>query len=208
MLARLHRRFFWRGHGHDLTIDGAHSRLYARLARWPFRGMYRRIAAEVGAAAPRGATVLDVGTGPGQLLVELGRRRPDLRITGIDLSPDMVALAGDNVRRAGLGDRVTIRAADVADLPFEDGSFDLVVSTLSMHHWAAVAPAVAELARVLRPGGAAWIYDLRSVPGDVLDDAVRAAFGGPPQRKVPGAGGILPRLTARWTATAPPRPGA
>ena len=207
MLARLHRRFHRQGPGHDLTIDGAHSRLYARLARWPLRGMYRRIAAEVAAAAPHGADVLDVGTGPGQLLVELARRRSDLRLTGIDLSPDMVELAGGNARRAGVGDRVTVRAADVADLPFADGSFDLVVSTFSMHHWAAVAPAVTELARVLRPGGAAWIYDLRSVPGDVLNDAVGEAFGTPPRRTVPGAGGLLPRLTARWTAVAPAQPG-
>jgi SAM-dependent methyltransferase len=60
--------------------------------------------------------VLDVGTGPGVLLVEIGRRRADLRLTGIDLSADMVAAARRNLR--AFGERAEARTADVADLPF------------------------------------------------------------------------------------------
>jgi len=49
----------------------------------------------------------------------------------------------------------------VASLPFADESFDLVVSTLSMHHWAHAPAGLAEIARVLRPGARALVWDFR-----------------------------------------------
>ena len=110
--------------------------------------------------------MLDVGTGPGVLLVELARRRPDLRLTGVDLSADMIAFAGRN-----LGGRGEVHVGDVADLPFEDGSFDVIVSSLSLHHWESPADAVPELARVLRPGGRVLIYDFPGAPFTALADA-------------------------------------
>jgi ubiquinone/menaquinone biosynthesis C-methylase UbiE len=124
---------------------------YDWVARHLMRGPYRRIAVDVVSAAPPGAGVLDVGTGPGRLLVEIARLRADLRLTGVDLSRDMVATARRNL--ADLGERATAVEGDVADLPFGDDSFDLVVSSLSLHHWADPAAGAGELARVLRPGG-------------------------------------------------------
>ena len=202
MVARIHNRL--RGHsgGHDMTIDGRGSKVYDLLVgHGLLRGFYRRIAAEIAATVPAGGAVLDAGTGPGRLLVELARRRPDLRITGIDLSNDMVTIAQRNTQRAS---RVEVRQANVADLPFADGSFDLVVSTLSMHHWGAVPPAIAELGRVLRPGGSLWIYDLRSLPSDDLAAAANEAFDGQPLRRTLPRTGRLPlRPYARWAITRP-----
>ena len=57
--------------------------------------------------------------------------------------------------------RVAFRKGDAARIPFPDGSLDLVVSTLSLHHWAAPVPVLDEVTRVLRPGGAFLIFDLR-----------------------------------------------
>lgn len=205
MFDRLHSRLHWRGPGHDLTIDGRASRLYDLVfARWPLRALYRHVAAEAAAVLPAGATVLDAGTGPGRLLVELARRRPDVRLTGIDLSTDMVAIAERNVRRAGHVAQIEVRAADVAALPFPDAAFDLVVSTLSMHHWGAVAPAMTELARVLRPGGGLWIYDLRTISDDTVAPAADEAFDGQPaHRTLPRTGRLPGRFYARWTVTKP-----
>lgn len=205
MFDRLHSRLHWRGPGHDLTIDGRASRLYDLIfARWPLRGLYRHVATEAAAVLPPGGTALDAGTGPGRLLVELARRRPDVRLTGIDLSTDMVAIAERNVRRAGHAAQVEVRAADVAALPFPDAAFDLVVSTLSMHHWGAVAPAMTELARVLRPGGVLWIYDLRTIPDDTVTAAADEAFDGQPvHRTLPRTGRLPGRLYTRWSVTRP-----
>jgi ubiquinone/menaquinone biosynthesis C-methylase UbiE len=113
---------------------------------------------------PPGGSVLDVGTGPGHLLVEIGRRRPDVRIVGVDPSADMVGHAEHRTAEASLHERVEVRVGAAESLPFGEESFDAVVSTLSAHHWADVAAAVREQARVVRAGGSIWVFDLRRAP--------------------------------------------
>src|SRR5438094_612531 len=97
---------------------GRGSRLYDVWSGLMGRRLYRQVAADVAAAAIPGAEVLDVGTGTGHLLVELGRRREDLALSGIDLSPDMITLARRRVSRLGLTDRIDLRVGDVAALPY------------------------------------------------------------------------------------------
>ncbi len=150
------------------AFQGHGSRVYDVVARRFVRGFYRRIADDIAATAPHGAAVLDVGTGPGVLLAEIAARRPDLELTGIDLSADMVEAA-----RRNLGTRATVQVADVTALPYPDGSFDLVVSSLSLHHWDHPADAVPQLARVLRPGGRVRIYDFPFAPFDTLASTAR-----------------------------------
>lgn len=164
----VHSRLTHRLAGHA-SFEGVSSRRYAFLARGLLRGVYRRIAEDIALAAPPSGSVLDVGTGPGVLLAEIARQRPDLRITGIDPSGDMIAAANRTV--SDFGDRVTAQVGDVVELDFADDSFDIVVSTFSMHHWDDVPAAVPELARVLRPGGGLYIYDFQKAPFDVLDAA-------------------------------------
>ncbi|MEU4423829.1 class I SAM-dependent methyltransferase [Actinoplanes sp. NPDC024001] len=101
--------------------------------------------------------VLDIGAGPGGLLGRLAARRPDLSLTGLDLSPDMVALA----QRSATAPAIRFEVADVAALPRPDHSADVIVSTLSAHEWPEPDRAAAELTRVLRPGGRLLIYDFR-----------------------------------------------
>ena len=164
-------------------FEGRASRVYDFMARRLLRGLYRRIADDLVDAVPEGAAVLDVGTGPGVLLVELAERRPDLRLTGIDLSADMVATAQRNLGK--FGEQASARMADVTDLPFGDDSFDVVVTSYSMHHWDDPAAAVPELARVLRPGGRLYVYDFDHAPFDVLTETAtqRGVFGSRPSRQ-------------------------
>ena len=152
--------------------------LYDALSRFLLGQLYRRIAADVAAVAPDGARVLEVGCGPGHLSVQLaGQHR--LEVTGLDLDPAMIARAAANTDRAANrgGRRPSFLVGDVAALAFPDRSFDLVVSTLSMHHWADPAAALAEIGRVLRPGGRALIWDFR--PG------VRPHLFGPRHAHIP-----------------------
>jgi len=154
------------------AFQGRSSRFYNFVARKVLRGLYRRLAQDVAQAAPQGAAVLDIGTGPGVLLAELARLRPDLQLTGIDLSPDMITAANRNL--APYAARASAQVADVTNLPFADQSFDLVVSSLSLHHWDDPEAAVPELARVLRPGGRITIYDFRFAPFSKLAAAAQA----------------------------------
>jgi ubiquinone/menaquinone biosynthesis C-methylase UbiE len=149
-------------HGDDSNPFQGEAAHYDWVAKHLMRRPYRRIAADAVAALRPEASVLDVGTGPGRLLVELARMRPDLRVTGVDLASDMVDTARRNL--AGFGDRATAVVGDVRKLPFEAGTFDLIVSTLSLHHWSDPTASGGELARVLRTGGQIRIYDVRSAP--------------------------------------------
>jgi SAM-dependent methyltransferase len=134
--------------------------LYELASRLLLRPMFRRVVSEIATVAPDGASVLEIGCGPGHLAALLART-PGLRVTGIDLDPGMVARADAHANREVGADRHRPRflVADVAALPFPDASFDLVVSTFSMHHWADPTVGLAEIRRVLRPGGRALIWD-------------------------------------------------
>jgi ubiquinone/menaquinone biosynthesis C-methylase UbiE len=126
---------------------------------------YDSVAADVAAAAPTGGRVLDVGCGPGHLANRLARDH-GLEVTGLDLDPMMIERACANAIQTVVAElRPTFVVGGVAALPFPEGSFDLVVSTLSMHHWADATAGLAEIARVLRPGGRALVWDIR--PGVV-----------------------------------------
>jgi len=99
-------------------------------------------------APPAGAPLLDVGCGGGQLLVHLARRRPELRLVGLDLSTPQLARAR---RRVG-GVARLVRGSALA-LPFRSATFGAVVSIASLKHWPDPRLGLAECARVLRPGG-------------------------------------------------------
>ena len=153
-------------HRHGPIEGRRHTRSYDWMARHLMRRTYRRIAADLAEAAPAGSSVLDIGTGPGVLLDELHRLRPDLRLTGVDLSEDMVEIAERNLARI---EGAEVRTADVAALPFEADRFDLVASSFSAHHWEDPESGAAEIARVLRPGGRLLIYDFDFAPYDAFD---------------------------------------
>jgi ubiquinone/menaquinone biosynthesis C-methylase UbiE len=105
-------------------------------------------------AWPPRARVLEVGCGAGWMWAEAAARLPsaiDLVLT--DLSTGMVIEALDRVGSLGRYDRTSGRVADVQELPFRSAAFDVVVANYVLHHVPDAGRAVAEIARVLRPGG-------------------------------------------------------
>src|SRR3954451_6482516 len=126
------------------VLVGRHAAAFDRVSGVALRRLYRTVAQQISAGVPPSGSVLDVGAGPGHLLVELARRRPDIHVVGIDPSEDMVGHAVKRAAAEALSERVEARVAAAEALPFDDGSFDAVVSTLSAHHWSDVAAAVNE----------------------------------------------------------------
>ncbi|MCY3020026.1 MAG: class I SAM-dependent methyltransferase [Planctomycetota bacterium] len=114
---------------------------------------------EVSAAFPQALRILDAGTGTGQLPVFLARARPDWHVTGVDLSVRCLELACAKAERAGVAARVSWLRASLESIPLSAASMDLVLSTLSLHHWRRPASVLRELARVLKPGGEIWLLD-------------------------------------------------
>lgn len=98
-----------------------------------------------------GARVLEIGCGAGHLTIRLAER--DLRVDAIDASPAMVEAAARRALEGGMSERVTVEVADVHALPFEASHFDLIVAVGVIPWLHSPHAAVAEMARVLRPGG-------------------------------------------------------
>jgi SAM-dependent methyltransferase len=132
-----HGRRTARGHPVPGGILIGDASVYDVLSRLMLGSLYGRIAADVATVAPDRARVLEVGCGPGHLSIRLARQH-GLEVTGLDLDPAMITRARANANRSGNGDqrRPAFLVGDVAALAFPDRSFDLVVSALSMHHWA------------------------------------------------------------------------
>jgi SAM-dependent methyltransferase len=139
---------------------------------------------------PGAARVLEVGCGAGWMWTEAAARLPgDLDLTLTDVSPGMVAEAIERVGSLGRYERTDGRVADVQDLPFRDGSFDVVVANYVLHHVPDPARAVSEMSRVLRPGGTVVVACVgddhltelhqirREVFGDLAADTFASSFG-------------------------------
>jgi SAM-dependent methyltransferase len=121
--------------------------------------------------------LLDIGTGPGRLLLALRETLPHTELVGVDISPAMVAQAQRNLELYGHDSRIEVRVAGANALPFDDETFDRVVSTGSLHHWKDHIHALSEAHRVLKVNGYALLYDgVRDIPKAILDKA-RAQFG-------------------------------
>jgi ubiquinone/menaquinone biosynthesis C-methylase UbiE len=160
LVYRAHRRgALHRALGHVRASGMPSADVYDRLTTPVMSRFYNRVAAEIAALAPEGR-ILDVGAGPGRVAVRLATLAPAARVVGVDVEPDMVERATANAARAGVSDRAEFQVGDVGTLPFPDASFDVVISTLSLHHWPDPVTGLAEVHRVLKPGGVARIYDV------------------------------------------------
>ena len=100
---------------------------------------------------PAGGRVLEVGCGRGVAMPALARLLGPARLAGLDLDADLLEEARLNADAAGVA--VELVPGDVRRMPFPDGSFDLVVDFGTCYHIARAAQALAEIARVLAPGG-------------------------------------------------------
>lgn len=109
---------------------------------------------------------LDIGTGPGQIVLKLARRLPEWKFVAVDHSPNMIRQADENLASAAksapnLVRRVEFSVADGNRLALPDASFDLVMSNSVLHHLAQPQRLLAEVARLAKPGAAILLRDLR-----------------------------------------------
>ncbi|BAY27500.1 type 11 methyltransferase [Calothrix sp. NIES-2100] len=137
---------------------------------------------------PPRSHVLDLGCGTGRLLDRLATKFPDLRGTGLDLSPKMVRLARQNNRHRP---RLIYVEGKAESLPFAEGQFDAVFNTISFLHYLEPKQILHEVARVLSPGGRFYLVDttVKSQPElhVTLGSLGNVRFYSPNQRELMGA---------------------
>jgi SAM-dependent methyltransferase len=126
---------------------------------------------------PEGGEVLEVGCGTGLLWASAAPLLPHLRLTLTDLSEGMVAAASGEVAELPGIDLAGARTCDAQDLPFGDGTFDVVVADHMLYHVPDPRRAAAEFARVLRPGGILLAATNGPRHLDAVADVSRAVLG-------------------------------
>jgi ubiquinone/menaquinone biosynthesis C-methylase UbiE len=153
-------------------IPGFAARLYDQIARSAIETYYKGVAELVTAHTSHGL-VLDVGTGPGYLPIEIAKRAPQITVVGIDSSKALVGIAKENAAREGLSDRVRFVKCDGNRLNFADDSYDLVISTGSLHAWKDPVLVINECFRVLKAGCEAWLLD----PAQIITPEAQQLLG-------------------------------
>ena len=149
----------------------AETELYANLETGQLSAVDSALAMSLVAEAaavttPHARHVLDVGCGGGNYTLKLLERMPDLNVTLVDLSREMLDLAVRRVRPKTTGTLELIQS-DIRDVDFEKGRFDIVLASAVLHHlradgeWQAVFQ---KLHDALKPSGAFWIFDIVESP--------------------------------------------
>lgn len=145
--------------------------------RWAFttamRQMEDRLAAEL--ALPSGAKVLDAGCGIGNVARALAGRH-GLDVTGVDVLDFNIAEANRRSAKAGLSHTTRFRVGDYHRLPFDDDSFDGLYTMETFVHSASPKAALAEFARVLKPGGKLVMFEYSRTPEDQVSAEANAAM--------------------------------
>lgn len=149
--------------------------IYDKACRLVIERYYRRVAEEI-VLEFREGRLLDLGTGPGYLPIEIAKKTPNVTVVGIDLSRPFIRMAREKARLAGLEHRVRFEVGNATKLGFENETFDRVVSTGMLHMLKNPGKMFLECHRVLKPGGEAWIYDPARVSSQIDKKRWKASF--------------------------------
>ena len=134
-----------------------------------------------------GAQILDVGCGGGANLLRLLERSPLGTVTGVDYSQTSVETSEKTCAEAIKEGRCRVQLADVADLPFRDRSFDFVSAFETIYFWPDIVRSLAEVRRVLKPGGSLVCLEFSTPPNAVW----RALYNFYLKHLIPFWGGLI-----------------
>jgi ubiquinone/menaquinone biosynthesis C-methylase UbiE len=106
-------------------------------------------------------SALEVGPGPGYLGLEWLKNTKDTKLTGLEISPNMIKIAKRNAVDYGMENRVSYVLGNAMEMPFNDNEFDAVFTNGSLHEWEEPVRIFNEIYRILKRGGRYFISDLR-----------------------------------------------
>ena len=126
----------------------------------PFKLLHRKVLSQLKLYNLKDS-LLDVGCGSGNLIIQVAKKYPSLDLIGVDLSSEILELAKKKAIENNLNEKIVFKIGSVESLPFPDKSVDFILSTLSLHHWEDPKQAFEEIFRVLTDGGVLLIFDFR-----------------------------------------------
>jgi demethylmenaquinone methyltransferase/2-methoxy-6-polyprenyl-1,4-benzoquinol methylase len=138
-------------------------------------------------------SVLDVATGTADLAIAMAELKPQ-KIVGIDLSEKMLAIGNRKIEDADLARMITLKRADAEKLPFSDHSFEAVTVAFGVRNFENLTTGLAEMKRVLRPGGTLLILEF-SKPASL---PVRLFYGLYSKVFIPSAGRLISKNTEAY----------
>ena len=120
--------------------------------------------------------ILDIGTGTGSIAIRFAQELTGAHIIGLDLSDVVLHVARENVRKVKVSSTISFEKGDAQDMPFDDATFDLVVSSNTLHLIKNPIKMFNEVQRVLTSPGMFCISDLRRSWLGIFTDHVRASY--------------------------------
>ena len=168
-----------------LPMEGIIATWYAKTTLKDLK-RHKLMAKQLVEKIPANGRVLEIAPGPGYFSIELAKLG-NFQITGLDISKSFVEIARNNAAAAGL--KIDFREGNASAMPFQDDTFDFTFCQAAFKNFSEPVKAIAEMYRVLRPGGVSVISDLRR-------DAPREEV----EREVKGMGlGPINEFMVRWT---------
>jgi ubiquinone/menaquinone biosynthesis C-methylase UbiE len=168
-----------------LPMEGLIASWYAKTTLKDIN-RHKVIAKKLVEKIPANGSVLEIAPGPGYFCIELAKLG-NYKVTGLDISKSFVEIARKNAVEAGL--KIDFREGNASAMPFKEGTFDFTFCQAAFKNFSEPVKAIAEMYRVLKPGGTAVIADMR-----------RDASANDIQREVNGMGlDPMNRFFVKWT---------
>ena len=144
----------------------------------------------------RPARILDIATGTADFAIEtLRAAAPEGHVTGVDISAGMLDVGRQKLAAKGLGHRIKLELGDSENLPFDDDSFDAVTASFGVRNFAHLEKGLAEMFRVLRPGGKLVILEFSKPTAFPLKQAYNFYFS----RVLPVFGKVISKDQSAYT---------
>src|ERR1051325_8911256 len=168
-----------------LPMEGIIATWYAKITAQDLK-RHKLMAKQLTEKIPANGKVLEIAPGPGYFCIELAKLG-HYQITGLDISKSFVEIAHKNAKEAGLD--IDFRLGNASDMPFQANTFDFTFCQAAFKNFSEPVKAIAEMYRVLRPGGISVIADMRN---DASAEEI--------EREVKGMGlGSINEMMVRWT---------
>lgn len=150
----------------DSMVDENALDVFSRVARWGGRAAAMRVRKIIGSRFSPGMNVLDIGTGPASIPIQLKRSFSNTRLIGLDISIAMLDRAKENIRQSNR--HIDLLAGDGGALPFQSGSIDIVTLFFTLHHLNKPENLIREVHRILKPDGVFLSIDFRRDMSGIL----------------------------------------